>query len=135
MPYPRPPTDEEWSRLHTSFPNLVRANVMLEGPATNTYNCIAWALGYTDRWINPPASRDDFIALFLSPVHPRGYDVVLPARDGNALCDGYRAAHMTHASRKDGATWSSKLGRTERISHNRLGVEGVLYGQVDVSFA
>ena len=135
MPYPRQPTQQEWDFLSQAFPNLTRNSVLVTDGATPVYNCIAWALGYTDRWINPPNPIHNFNALFLS-ASPRGYTHQLPALDGSATCDGFGNSDldMKHASRKDSNTWSSKLGPNIRITHNRQGLNGALYGEILVSY-
>ena len=136
MAFPRKPKPAEWTSLVRDFPNLIESDVELLGPSTSTYNCIAWALGYTDRWINPPAAQGDFVELFLGDARPRHYTKELPALDPKARCDGYKdATEMTHASRIDGEVWSSKLGSDFLISHNRSGVTGSLYGSIVVSFS
>jgi len=132
MMTPRRPDPSEWTALSQAFPNLVQNDVWITDMPTNAYNCIAWALGYTDRWINPPADLGDFEKLFLaSPL----YTNVLPAEDSRASADGYRLSAMTHASRFHGGSWTSKLGASFRITHNRKGVTGALYGQIVVSFS
>lgn len=128
----RRPNTEEWKRLSGAFPNLVQNDVWITDEPTPTYNCIAWALGFTDRWINPPAGQSDFEKLFLaSPL----YSKVLPAGDGGASSDGYKLSAMTHASRLHAGSWTSKLGASFRITHNRSGVTGAVYGQIVVSFS
>ncbi len=135
MAYPRQPTGEEWAFLHQLFPSLDRTSVMVMDGASASYNCVAWALGYTDRWINPPSPIDRFNQLFLGQS-PRYYTEKLPALGENATCDGFgnSNAAMTHASRRDSGTWSSKLGQELRITHNRLGLNGNLYGEILVSY-
>lgn len=129
---PRRPTTVEWNQLSSYFPNLVKDDVWITDDPTRVYNCIAWALGYTDRWINPPEKQADFEALFLSsPL----YSKVLPAEDSTATSDGYKLGVMTHASRFFNGSWSSKLGESFRITHNRKGVTGNIYGQISVSFS
>jgi hypothetical protein len=139
MPYPREPTTEEWLSLKKEFSNLIKADVMVTDGETIDYNCIAWALGYTDRWINPPNPIASFNLVFLG-YSQRGYTQQLPALDSSATCDGFGQSddNMTHASRNDPRNdippWSSKLGRDLRITHNRLGLNGDLYGEILVSY-
>ncbi|MBC6471424.1 MAG: hypothetical protein GDA48_00070 [Hormoscilla sp. GM102CHS1] len=64
--------------MSREFPHLTRNSVMVTDGATLTYNCIAWALGYTDRWINPPNPIANFNNCFLSGS-PRGYTQELAA--------------------------------------------------------
>ena len=47
------------STPNTAFPNLTPANHRVIGPATDTYNCIAWACGDTTRWWQPRTLAED----------------------------------------------------------------------------
>ncbi len=58
-----PLTDPEWTFLHPIFPNLVRAETSKTGDEDKDYNCIAWALGITTEWVDPPESQADFTQL------------------------------------------------------------------------
>ncbi|MBC6420902.1 MAG: hypothetical protein GDA38_04620 [Hormoscilla sp. SP12CHS1] len=121
--------------MSREFPHLTRNSVMVTDGATLTYNCIAWALGYTDRWINPPNPIANFNNCFLSGS-PRGYTQELAALNPHATCDGFGHSDndLTHASRKDSDRWSSKLGPYLCITHNRQGLNGATYGQILVSY-
>jgi hypothetical protein len=132
---PRQPTDQEWNQLHTYFPNLDRDSVTIMDEPTGVYNCIAWALGYDDRWINPPNNIADFNALFLGD-HPAGYTEILSAASDDAIGDGWGidTNDMQHGSRIVDGNWESKLGPSYRITHNRDGVRGDIYGDILVSY-
>ena len=41
---------------------------------------------------------------------------------------------MTHASRLENGTWMSKLGASSLISHNRMGLESAIYGNLRICF-
>src|SRR6185295_6560502 len=94
---PRRPTAPEWADLSGAFPALVQADVWItdEPDPLRPYNCIAWSLGYTDRWINPPQPRAAFIQLY----RDHGYRVI-PALAPDAEIDGWELdGAMTHGSR------------------------------------
>ncbi len=98
----------EWPRLGQKYEFL--------GPGTKKYNCIAWSLGITSRWVWPGDRVEDFDKLYeqygyrrLTKLDYRLQDgvekVVLYGRkkDKRVLC--------THAARQmpDG-NWTNKLG-------------------------
>lgn len=127
---PRAPTEEEWIDLVADFPHLVQEDVVVTGEATFQYNCIAWSLGITNRWINPPQPLSAFEALYAL----YGY---VPTHGSPAIIDGWRSyGEMTHGSRVSAMVglWESKLGASLRITHARDGVRGDLYGEIVVSF-
>ena len=133
---------------HTRFPNLITDGYSIASPQTETYNCIAWAAGQTDRWWwpgppGPPhsywppdipwdASADCFALAFGT----LGYE---PCQD-----DSYEAGYekvalyadtgggVTHMARQiPTGLWTSKLGRSFDIEHRSLhGLEGSEYGHV-----
>ena len=43
------------STANTSFPNLKPDDAIKTAPATDTYNCIAWSGGITNKWVWPPS--------------------------------------------------------------------------------
>ena len=94
------------------------------GPATMQFNCIAWSLGFTDRWINPPESIQGCDNLYGQlgfrrinvpdyRLHAGVDKVVLYAKQRP---DGSWAP--MHAARQlpDG-TWSSKMGGGQLVRH------------------
>lgn len=54
-------TPQEADMLKKAFPNLKTDNVTVTGEATYTYNCIAYSMGITSKWINPEELYNDFI--------------------------------------------------------------------------
>ncbi|MFO0844380.1 MAG: hypothetical protein U0797_18620 [Gemmataceae bacterium] len=124
-----------------SFPRLGDDFEVL-APASAAYNCIAWALGRSDRWVWPvppgqPVSVGDFDALFSAHgyrrVGPLNYDpqaghdkLVLYAKRNE-----FGEAEPTHCARQlaDGS-WSSKLGRLPLIRHlHPDDIDGGTYGE------
>lgn len=47
----RVPTQAEKDNLKKDFPNLDVNNISVTGEATGTYNCIAYSMGITNKWI------------------------------------------------------------------------------------
>src|SRR5262245_46189073 len=113
----------EAAELITHFPGLATCPFQITSPATVRYNCIAWAVGEAEKWIDPAVKRkwpgdvpsdgsvDSFIKLFVGHY-------------GFALCydgspepgfvkiaiygDGYEFAHV--ARQLASGKWTSKLG-------------------------
>lgn len=138
---PRQPTPAEWAQLSTWFPGLTQANVWITDNPTPVYNCIAFSLGITNQWINPPQPLNAFQQLYNNHGH-----ATLAAGAPNAHIDGWATppngpaiTQMTHGSRttttnKPGL-WESKLGSSYRITHGRHELTGNLYGRVVTSFS
>ena len=57
----RVPTQAEKDNLKKDFPNLDVNNISVTGEATGTYNCIAYSMGITNKWIDPESFYNDFI--------------------------------------------------------------------------
>jgi hypothetical protein len=128
----RQPTPSEWTDLSGAFPKLQRQNVSVTDEATQVYNCIAWSMGYTDRWINPLSP----LAAFEGQYHAEGFPVTGAP---TALIDGWGISpqDMTHGSRKStevAGLWSSKLGSSLRITHGRDELAGNMYGTILTHF-
>lgn len=137
---PRLPTSVEWNQLRSTFPGLTQPNVWITDNPTQTYNCIAFSLLITNRWINPPQPLSQFQVLYNSYSHP-----TLAAGTAQARIDGWATppggpgiAAMTHGSRVTtsgmAGLWESKLGSSYRITHGRPELTGALYGRVVTSF-
>lgn len=105
-------------------------------PGVKQYNCIAWTIGATDRWVWPGDTLPAFDALYAGKGYKR-----LKSRDtglefgvekvvlyGTLRDDGRIQA--THAAwQEPDGTWSSKLGGMARIKHpTPEAVGGGVYG-------
>lgn len=132
--------------LSRYFPQLSRSTKPAS-PATTTYNCIAWALGITDRWWwpqNPDAywplacPEEVTIRAFQSVFAVCGFE---PCDDGR-LENGYEKISLyakgdqpTHAARQlRSGRWTSKCGQNVDIEHKLRELEGEEYGQVVIYF-
>jgi hypothetical protein len=128
-----------------AFPNLDPGNHRIIGPATDQFNCIAWACGDTQRWWQPsphfywpvPSGHDDpALDNLLAALAAVGYSA---CRDGTAEPGFEKVAVFadaqgayTHAARQlPSGAWASKLGAWELIEHDTPeAVAGGIYGQL-----
>jgi hypothetical protein len=131
------------SRLSSEFPNLTKADWLVRSPFDDSYQCIAWAAGRTDRswWPN----RDYYWPAGLPTVDPPeiatvadfslGFETLGYEKcDSSAFEIGYQKlaiyaneVGVTHMARQHflGRGWLSKLGDLEDILHRELeDVEG-----------
>lgn len=138
---PRRPTSAEWQKLVGVFPKLTKDNVWITGEPTSVYNCIAFSLGITNKWINPPQPLSAFQELYQDP--PYNHPVVVTG-GATAGIDGWATPaigpeikSMTHGSKKSTVKtglWESKLGKSFRITHGRNELVSSVYGRVVTSF-
>lgn len=134
------------SVLETAFPNLALSGYEITSPATDTYNCLAWAAGVTDCWWWPDPLGDMFwpmqaprtttIEAFVLAYQSLGYQICVesewePGFEKIALY-AHPNGTPTHAARQlPSGQWTSKLGSLADIIHHTLeGVSGRLYGEV-----
>lgn len=142
--YPRAPTASEEDQLRDWFPKLDMSKVMITGPATKVYNCVAWALGIDYKWINFPSFLGEFEYLFENAKALEGapYNfTVVSALSNGADVDGWglNSSDMTHASVfYQTGYYESKIGNAWRITHDREGLSWYMgsgsYGDVVTSF-
>jgi type VI secretion system secreted protein VgrG len=118
-----------------SFPNL-RGDYEVLQPGGGNYNCIAWSLGITDRWVWPGKTVADFDKLNAKYGYKRlktpdlrvarGVDKI--ALYGLVKGGKWEATHQ--ARQHTDGTWTSKLGHLALIRHHTLdAVSGPTYGQ------
>jgi hypothetical protein len=132
--------------LEAAFPALVGSGYTVTSPATDNYNCLAWAAGDSGRWWWPdrmgaaywPAgvAREETMSAFLAAFATLGF---APADSDNAepnvtkIAIYARAGIPTHAARQlPGGRWTSKLGQAEDIEHALADLVGPVYGDVAV---
>ena len=127
------------------FPNLTPTNHRIIGPASDDYNCIAWAALDMQRWWQPgteyywplPATEvdcgvGDLVAAFrtLGFVECEEQELV----SGFEQVAIYARAQLdyTHAARQlPSGKWTSKLGPWELIEHDTpQDVAGGVYGTI-----
>lgn len=103
------------SRLADVFPDLADdANFKILSERTDVYNCIAWAMGYTDRWVDPyigpghwwpmGVARDAKPETLVAAFQAEGFEI----SEDSSLEEGYSkvvlykkkgAEEWTHAAR------------------------------------
>lgn len=132
------------------FPNARAAEIELTSPATEVYNCVAWAVRCEDRPIWPdeegqlawPSSlpREDSLANFLTFFRMCGF-----VHAGNSVDDPEmeyialytREGYVSHVARttdneryRSRLKWTSKLGSLADVHHlNAATIENESYGQ------
>jgi hypothetical protein len=132
-------------RLEALFPRLRGTAYRITSPASDVYNCIAWAAGDTQHWWWPGdpartywpvgAPRLESLGAFRDAFATLGY-VVCEQADWEPDFEKialFADAEGTpsHAARqlRDG-TWTSKLGMSEDIQHALEDLTGEVYGSV-----
>ena len=144
-----------------AFPNLsTDPDFEITSPATPLYNCIAWAYGLNDKWMQPNTGdsiEQGLDALFFWPDEVENdcdisFLIEVFALKGFVVCDsweheeGFRkialyveddTTNYTHAARelvgdkKTCGKWTSKLGKANDIQHmSPYSIEGDAYGVV-----
>ena len=136
--------------IRIRFPNLTDTDAEVTSPATNQYNCIAWAAGEDHRWWWPDRNRftsywpggverTETKAAFVQAFETLGFvecengdlaqGVEKIALFGNGPVGSERP---THAARQlESGNWTSKLGGLEDITHSRVDdLCGSAYGHV-----
>ena len=123
------------------FPKLLEINQTSE--ATQTYNCIAWALGLSDRWWwpsnratwHPDVVRENTIDAFTTMFSKFGYlpcDAEYQEMGKEKIALFCLDGKPTHAARLlQNGYWTSKLGPNIDISHSLRDLEGPAYGSVE----
>ncbi len=130
--------------LKSKFPNL--NDYTKTSPATQAYNCIAWACGDNTRWWWPdpdPLSIsywppnvicEESISSFDQLFYSAGASIVSSADyvDGVLKIALFAKANSpTHAARQlKNGYWTSKLGEFIDIAHKLDELEGGEYGEV-----
>ncbi len=130
------------------FPNLEQGEHHVSSPATDEYNCFAWAVHVDDRWWQPsddprhywPPGAPKTFALesFIAAYELEGFERC----DTDAQESGYENIAIyvgsnglpEHAARQlpDGR-WTSKLGDWPDIEHDTLlALESDAYGKVSL---
>lgn len=108
------------------FPMLNVDAAVVSGEATEVYNCIAWTVGVTDKWLWPGASIASFDTFYRQWGFAR-------TNNGPIAAWGSSTSAMTHgciSGSGHGARWESKCGQSLRIQHGLTELEGSSYGRV-----
>jgi hypothetical protein len=125
-----------------SFPKITPSNCRCTSPATDDYNCIAWAYEKDNVWCEPglfwPIPRHDYtietyMELFASIGYRRCEDALY--EEGFQKIVLYiKDEKPTHAARQlTTGKWTSKLGRNIDVEHDYPEVlDGPQYGSASV---
>jgi hypothetical protein len=129
------------------FPELAVTGYRITSSIDTQYNCVAWALGFTQKWWWPESDEDDtsfwpaavpnvanvnaFEALFqwmgYSPTSDEGHR---PWIDKLALFVDSEGEPSHVARQLPNGKWTTKLGELEDIEHELRALEGSEYGTV-----
>lgn len=131
--------------LESCFPDLRSTPYEVTSPEDSRYNCVAWALGRSDRcwwptphvryyWPDNPA--DGSLEAFVGVFRSLGYEVCAspelePCLEKVAI---YAKNDLpSHVARQlPSGQWTSKCGDLEDITHDLRALEGDAYGSVAV---
>lgn len=119
-------TPVEKQRFRLYFPNLDVDQAIVSGEASPVYNCIAWTVGFTDRWLWPGGALADFDTFY------KGFGFIRSG-DGPIAAWGHSPALMTHgciSGSGHGPRWESKCGGDLLIQHGLDELTGSSYGRV-----
>ncbi|MEZ0006272.1 hypothetical protein ABH942_001635 [Flavobacterium sp. 28YEA47A] len=125
------------------FPNTYKIEPFrITSPATQAYNCIAWAFGDDTKWYWPTPNNMYYWPKNIPAVEEADSFIRLYSLIGYQVCDtpqfeeGIEKITIflknnipTHAARQlaDG-TWTSKLGSSNDVSHILESMNGGVYG-------
>ena len=134
-------------RLRLIFPKLTDQNYSISSPATDNYNCVAWAYEVSNKKMWPGAPDDyywppdvagaDALQTLIKLYLNAGYEQC----DNGQLEDGFKKVAIyvneegpQHVARQlESGRWTSKLGDLEDIEHDTLEIlEGKDYGKATV---
>ena len=136
-------------RIRELCPNAKPGEFVEKSPRDTlerAYNCVAWAMGFDDRWWQPAAldlgyywpdqaADSTRLAVYLHAFRQLGFTEC----EDESLEDGFERivvfaddnGEFTHVARQlaDGR-WTSKLGGWEDIDHDLRALEGGKYGRI-----
>lgn len=132
--------------LRLVFPKLNDQNHSISSPASDSYNCVAWAYEVSDKKMWPGAqgyywppdvAGDDELQTLMQLYIDEGYELC----DNGKREDGFKKIAIyvnqegaQHVARQlESGRWTSKLGDLEDIEHDTLEIlEGRDYGKATV---
>lgn len=141
----RTPSAAEKRSMHGDFPRLADDDWCITDSPTSTYNCHAWAVGNSSRWIDTEVDSvhgdgdgslevSDFDGFYRA----HGYDPapnMTPSKAavaifGNSASDVKHSARVSSARCDGTVMFESKLGTDYRMVHPVLDLQGPLYGHL-----
>jgi len=133
------------SDIERRFPGLQQAAWRITSPATDAYNCVAWAVHDTEAWWwpgdplltywPPNVERAESLSAFVAALATQGFAPcaktdVEPGFEKVALFADSQG-QPTHVARQlPSGRWTSKIGMLEDIEHELKELAGVEYGDV-----
>lgn len=124
--------DAEWTHLRSAFPRLIREHTCKLGPATSTYNCLAWTIDDTSRWWWREADTNSNSLIDVTELN----NFYQARGKTNIAYYGRSTTDVLHVAKKSGGNGtacqaSSKLGENIRMAHdlNEL-AGGTEYGNI-----
>ena len=140
IPGARNPTPAEAATMPADFPRLVSGNWCITAPPTPTYNCYAWSVGISSRWVetevdtagngNGTLEFSDFDAFYAR----FGLRPILACDPAAQVALYAKGSAPQHAARRHtascGYAFESKLGKDFRMVHDVYELEGPLYGNL-----
>lgn len=116
----------------------------ITSPVDFTYNCFAWAAGYSDHCMQPSTNQrycwlTGELGETLDNFEKQFNLLWFQERTDESFEEGFekvafyvKDSEVTHASRQlANGWWTTKLGQMEDITHKTLqGLEGIEYGYV-----
>ncbi|MGK7925905.1 MAG: hypothetical protein AB4290_11765 [Spirulina sp.] len=133
-------------KLELYCPNLRRTGYQITSEKTVSYNCIAWAAGFTDRpwwpikqqpYYWPIEPRIESLDSFIEVFQGLGYEVCDNGELENnsekvAIYINSNGEPIHMARQLNTGYWTSKCGKLEDITHTLEGLEGDYYGTVAI---
>lgn len=120
-----------WRTYLEDFPNL---QVSMVSGFNNGFNCIAWSVGITDRWvwneIDVNADGTSSLGEFILFYKKHGYTPTSSEKNADIALfalqegQGYRVTHAAKRNKKypNRDIWTSKMGQGGIIEHRGLSV-------------
>jgi hypothetical protein len=129
--------------IESLFPGLAGTAYRRTSPPDLSYNCVAWAVGESERWWWPDPSGDAYWPTGLSRVesvdafHALFRQLGFESTDDESSVTGVEKVALfanggkpTHATRQlPNGNWTRKLGSGEDIEHPLRALEGREYGR------
>lgn len=129
--------------LKTRYPRLKEGTFQITSPATDAYNCVAWAAGddstywAVDPWgifhwpVDPGEDTlEGWVHAFSKLGYVRCEDAALAEGLEKIAIYGTATGPLHIARQLPSGRWTSKLGRSEDIEHEVEGLVGDAYGEV-----
>lgn len=128
-------------RLQAAFPHLATSKYRVTSKRSGGYNCVAWAINRSDKWLDPSEffewpdglPRDETVQAYEAFFRNEGFsscplpDCEVGFEKVAIYVDGSGLPQHVARQRLNGR-WTSKLGKWEDIEHELWGLEASSYG-------